>query len=258
MRVRFLPRAKVTEDNLHIDNYWGTIQCMRELHRYEGNIKKRVLVLRSQGKTYSEIMRVLGIKMPKSTLSNWCSNVTLPEWYHDKINQLNAQNFSKVRKIAMTANKLKQKVLLDELAETNRYLKDKLGSNDVLKMLLAVLYLGEGSKWRSHRGLMLGSSDPNIIRLYIRLLQLCYGITPEKLSCRVSYRADQDIRLLEKYWAHVTSISLKNFYKTIPDPRTVGRPTKQKDYKGVAVISCAGTRIQLELEMIPKIILEGL
>ena len=125
-------------------------------------------------------------------------------------------------------------------------------------MLLAFLYLGEGSKWHSHKGLTLGSSSENIILLYIKLLNVCYKIDPKNLKCRVSYRADQNINKLERYWSRATSIPLKNFYKTIPDPRTIGKPTKKKSYKGVCVVMTGHTDIQLELEMIPEIILKGL
>ncbi len=121
-----------------------------------------------------------------------------------------------------------------------------------------MLHLGEGAKWKSHRGLMLGSSDPDIIRLYIKLLKICYGKKNTDMRCRISYRADQDINELETYWSKITNISRSNFYKTRPDPRTVGKPTKNKDYKGVCVITSSGTDIQLELESIAKIILKNI
>ena len=41
---------------------------------------------------------------------------------------------------------------------------------------------------------MLGSSDPTIMLLYIKLLRLCYGIIAVQMKCRISYRADQDIK----------------------------------------------------------------
>lgn len=125
-------------------------------------------------------------------------------------------------------------------------------------MILSFLYLGEGAKRGSHSGIQLGSSDQDIIKLYLRLLKRCYKINPAQLKCRISYRADQDIRSLEEYWSKITKIPLSNFYKTIPDPRTAGKPTKNSDYKGVCVISGSRSYIQLELETISKIILKGL
>ena len=182
----------------------------------------------------------------------------MPKWYKYKIRELNLKSFSKAQQMAWASNKIKRERFLKDLISSNNHLTEKLHDKDVLKMILATLYLGEGSKWRSHSGLVLGSSDPDIIRLYIRLLSLCYGIESKQLRCRISYRADQDIQKLQRYWSRISKIASKNFYKTIPDPRTIGKPTKRKDYMGVCVVSCGGSHIQLELQAIPKLILMGL
>ena len=225
---------------------------------YPRDIRENVKHLRACGKTYSEIEKELNLTIPKSTLSSWCKGITLPSWYLKKAKELSAKNLSRGRQFALTSNRIKHENLLESLNERNKYLTKELNNKNVLKMLLSFLYLGEGSKWKSHRGLILGSSDPDIIRLYIKLLNICYDIKTSVLKCRVSYRVDQNINSLQKFWSKTTGISLKNFYKTIPDPRTIGKPTKNKDYKGVCVISCKGTEKQLELELIPKIILGGL
>lgn len=214
--------------------------------------------LRVLGKTYSEIQRRFKMKIPKSTLSYWCKKIPLPEWYKRKVQHLNEKNLSKAQKMAWVVNKQKQEKLIHKIRQSNVRLKDKLSDKDILKMLLSMLHLGEGAKWKSHRGLYLGSSDSRIIKLYLRLLSICYGIRIDQLRARICYRADQNIKNLQKYWTRVTSIPSKHFYKTKPDPRTVGNVTKKKNYKGVCAISCAGTEIQRELEIIPDIILEGL
>ncbi len=221
-------------------------------------IVDRARELRSRGNTYSEIMRSLKVTMPKSTISNWCSDVKLPSWYQDKIDQLNKKSFSKAQKMAWASNKIKRERLVNEIISRVSNITEKIKNRDVLKVILSVLYLGEGTKWKTHRGLILGNSDPETIKLYIKLLNVCYGIKSDQLKCRISHRADQNLKSLEKYWSNITGISKSNFYKSIPDPRTIGKPTKKKDYKGVCVIHCAGTHIQLELEAIPKIILSGL
>jgi len=61
-----------------------------------------------------------------------------------------------------------------------------------------------------------------------------------------------------RFWSRYTQISLKNFYKTKPNSRTKGKPTKQKDYRGVCVVTLGSTEIQLELELIAEIIFSGL
>lgn len=221
-------------------------------------LKEEAKKLRKQGKTYSEIINTLSIKIPKSTMAVWCRNVKLPDLYWKRLDKINKYNHIKARKAAWLANKQKQERFISKLIKDNEILKYKTKDRDILRIILAILHLGEGAKWKTHRGLQLGSSEPEIISLYTKLLNLCYGIKPNQLKCRISYRADQDLRSLERFWSKVTNIPLINFYKSKPDPRTIGKITKNKNYKGVCVISCAGTHIQLELEEIPRIILKGL
>jgi hypothetical protein len=221
-------------------------------------IKEESRKLRKQGKTYSEIMNILNIKLPKSTIAWWCKDIPLSNLYWKRLEKINKNNREKAQKAAWLANKQKQEKFINKLTKDNEILKNKTKDRDILKIILAILYLGEGAKWKTHRGLQLGSSEPEIIRLYIKLLNLCYGIKPNQLKCRISYRADQNLRSLERFWSKVTNTPLINFYKSKPDPRTIGKITKNKNYKGVCVVSCAGTHIQLELGEIPRIILKGL
>lgn len=220
-------------------------------------LKKQARLLRKRGKTYSEIKSRLGVDIPKSTLSYWCQGVKLPVWYDDKIKELNNKNFSKAQKIAWASNKNKREAFLESVKDESLKIVSFLDKAN-LKIILAALYLGEGAKWRGHSGLMLGSSDPDVILLYMELLNECYGIKPIELKCRISYRADQNIRKLESFWSKITGVPLKNFYKTKPDPRTVGKKTQNKEYKGVCVLTCKGANIQLELEQIVTILIKKL
>lgn len=220
-------------------------------------LHEKVRKLRSKGKTYTEIQHALGISLPKSTLSNWCQGVILPNWYAAKIRELNHKSFKKAQVMAWASMRRKRELFLNKVRRESKKVIKKLNLEN-LKIVLAMLFLGEGAKWKGHSGLLLGSSDPQIILLYITLLERCYKIKPSQLKCRISYRADQNIRELENYWSNVTGITEENFYKTKPDPRTVGKKTEKNDYKGVCVVTCAGSHIQLELEEIAKILLKKL
>ena len=220
-------------------------------------LREKVRKLRSKGKTYSEIRRALDISIPKSTLSNWCQDVVLPDWYNAKIRELNNKSFKKAQVMAWTSIKRKRELHLRKVRRSASAVLRKFNQED-LRVALAMLYLGEGAKWKGHSGLMLGSSDPNLVLLYILLLKKCYKIRLDQLKCRICYRADQDISELEKYWSAITGVPRENFYKTKPDPRTKGRKTKKVDYKGVCVLTCAGAKIQLELEEIARLLLQKL
>lgn len=218
-------------------------------------LKDHVRQLRSQGKTYSEIRQFLKLQVPKSTLSGWCHNVILPVWYQTKIKALNHKNFTKAQQHAWAQLKRKREMFLKAVEHEAEIILARFNL-EALKVALAMLYLGEGAKWQGHSGLMLGNANPEVINLYLVLLKKCYNITPLQVKCRIGYRADQDIKTLEKYWSRITGIPRDNFYKTKPDPRSKGKKTKRLDYKGVCVIMCAGSHIQLELEMITKLLLK--
>lgn len=222
--------------------------------RYAHEARQKIRELRAQGYTYTEIQATLGQKIPKGTLSYICKTVVMPSAYSAKLKELNQKHLEGSRKKALLINANAQKKIIEEIyMQAEKIVPDRL-TNTLAKIALAMLYLGEGSKRTSYRGLSLGSSDPKIIKTYIDLLDLCYDIPLDQLKARVQYRADQDIFYLQTYWSKVTGLPLTHFYKTSPDMRTIGKPTRKADYRGVCVISCGGTKIQLELQAIADIL----
>ncbi len=214
----------------------------------------RAIKLRKQGKTYSEIRRE--IKISKGTLSYWSKKITLSPSALVRLKKTQDTHLIQARAHGVVTLRKRQVDFLNNLRETVSSNVLKTLNVETLKVALAFLHLGEGAKWKSHRGLQLGSSDPTILLLYTKLLAKCYGIDKSRFRCYICYRADQDLRALKKYWSAVLGISIDRFYESKPDPRTIGKTTKNKDYRGVCIVSCAGTTIQQELELIPSIILD--
>ena len=219
-------------------------------------IKLLAIHLRSQGKTFGEIIEKLNMSIPKSTLSGWLKGVKMPKGYYQKIEKLNYTHLRSGKEVALLKIKREKEDLLLKLRNKNKDISRRIDI-DVGKIILAILYLTEGSKRPG--ALMLGSSDVNIIKLFLYLLKKYYDITIDRIKCRVSYRIDQNIEDLESFWSHAINIPVENFYKTIPDPRTKGKTTLKKDYKGVCVVYILNSsRIQLELKIISEILYSGL
>src|SRR3990167_2210544 len=118
-------------------------------------LRKKVRKLRSRGKTYAEIQEVLDTSLPKSTLSGWCRDMILPNWYNAKIKELNRKSLKKAQAMAWASTKHKRELFLGKVRQEAAQVLRKLDSEN-LKIVLAMLYLGEGAKWKSHSGLMLG------------------------------------------------------------------------------------------------------
>lgn len=252
MEVQFLPGAQLNKRTAFVFRMY----LWYNFPMQQGSLRRMAAALRAAGKTYTEIQKELGKTVPKSTLFYWCRNVALPSEYAEKIKLMNEEALRRGRAIALVTKRNKRIEYLNLIRIQANITKNRL-TPEADKLALAMLYLGEGSKWRSHPGLMLGNSDQDIIIIYLTLLKKVYNIEPSILKCRISYRADQNIDELQGFWSRITGIPLKNFYKTKPDPRTVGKKTANNDYRGVCVIMGGSTKIQLELETLPKILFLG-
>jgi hypothetical protein len=135
-------------------------------------------------------------------------------------------------------------------------MKELIQQRDIAKIALAMLYLGEGSKC-TKGSLMFGNSNPGIIRLFLNLLRSCYNIDEKKFRCTLQCRADQNIKKLEKFWSQTTGVPPNQFYQARIDKRTIGKPSKKPDYKGVCRIDYFSADIFNELLQIVKIIQTG-
>lgn len=216
-------------------------------------IRDEIKRLRSLGMMYSEICDEIGRLIPKGTLSYICKDVKLPEEYFVRHKQSLQENLKVAREKALVANTEKLRLRFEKIHEEASRVVTRRSENDYEKIALAMLYLGEGSKYRSYRGLSLGSSDPGILRTYIALLERCYYKKRTDFRVRIQCRDDQNQRKLEVYWTKELGISLDALYPTYSDKRTVGKPTAHSDYKGVCVVSCSGADIQLELDAIARL-----
>jgi hypothetical protein len=214
--------------------------------------KKEAVDLRRKGNTYGMIVRRLNTKIPKSTLSCWFKKVILSKDALEKLNNSISENIKKAHVAAANAKKEKRIKYLEEIKNKVSHLKKIKNSKDIAKIILAVLYLGEGSKNR--RSMMLGNSDPKIIKLFLKLLRLCYSVDESKFRCTLQCRADQNIEELEKFWQKITGIRPDKFYKARIDPRTIGKKSKKLDYKGVCRIDYFSADVFNEIKIIMEII----
>jgi hypothetical protein len=225
------------------------------VNRYSPDFKNKVIELRTSGKTFFEICTFLKTTIPKSTISSWCKNIPLPDDYLKKIAHLNRRNLYKSRKKAWLVNKIKRKKYLDRIDIQNMPVASKIKDKSTAMIALAMLCLGEASKSKTkHRQFSFGNSDPRIVVIFLSLLKNFEQFDLNKIRCTVQCRADQDTLVLEKYWRQITKIPKRLFYPSRYDPRTVGKPTKNKDYHGVLVMDYYDRNIQLTLESLANIV----
>jgi hypothetical protein len=226
------------------------------MKRYSNKIRNSVITLRRQGKTYTEIRKITDLYITKSTLSNWCKNITLPDNYKEKIKRFNNSTLTKARLSALKARKVKQIKFNVSLIKDNQKIAKKIHSNDIAKIALSMLCLGEASKYnpKTKTAFYLGSSNYVIIILFLKLLSTFKTFDVYKIRCTVQCRSDQDTELLKKYWMKITKIPASQFYKPQIDPRTIGKPTLNEKYMGVLRVDYFDRKIQLDLESLAQLI----
>lgn len=219
----------------------------------EQNVRDEIRQLRAKGMTYREICQEIGREVSKGSLSYICKDVVLPDEYFIRYKSILQENAKLAREKALIANKRILQTRLDTIQNRAQSVAASSSQIDHAKTCLAMLYIAEGSKYRSYRGLAMGSSDPDILRMFISLLEHCYHKKHSDFHARIQHRDDQNEQDLQAYWANELNLLPDAFYSSYVDKRTIGRPTRRMDYKGVCVVSCSGADIQLELDAIARI-----
>lgn len=212
------------------------------------NYKTLVQSMRLNGKTFSQINNELGLEIPKSTMSDWCRDLVLEGRFLEKLENSKLDSL----RSAWDSNAKKRKLYLESLFKKNETINEKLLDKQVMKLLLAMLFWGEGSK--SGGRLTFANSDPNMVKFYLKLLRKAYKTDESKFRCTLQCRADQDVEKLEVFWSNITDIPKNKFYKARIDRRTIGKITKKFDYKGVCVLDYFSADIFNELKVITQIV----
>lgn len=136
------------------------------MRRYDLEVVNEAKRLRSTGHTYSEIRKDLDLIVPKGTLHSWFKEIVLPKSYYLKLKKMNNTHLDKARLIAFEKNRIKRQEFLDSLDEVNKEVSESIHNYQAAKIALAMLCLGEASKYGTGSSFYLGSSDPKIIIIF--------------------------------------------------------------------------------------------
>lgn len=181
--------------------------------------KQQALRLRLSGKSYNEIAGLIGV--PKSTLSNWLSNLELP----DKARKRLAHRVSSGASRGLEKRNRNQ----THLAIQRMRLARNAGQKEVSRLTLheltllgAGLYWAEGykreiirngKKRTSHR-IALANSDPMLIRMFLQFLRKSCRVTDDRITASVRLYQHMNEKVTLAFWQKITGLPKKNFRKT--------------------------------------------
>src|SRR3989344_3938088 len=149
--------------------------------------KQTALELRKKGFSYSEIQE--RIKIPKSTLSSWLKSIKLTDYQTQKLKD-------KREKIAK-ANSAKKSLSIErQIEEIKNSSSKNIGqiSRRELWLIGIILYWLKKNKDDFKNGVMFSSSDPDIMKLFLKWLKEAGGTKKEekKLDREVNKNLDID------------------------------------------------------------------
>ncbi|WP_335940148.1 hypothetical protein [Streptomyces sp. PTD5-9] len=238
LRRAGLSRRQI-RDRLHIDNNDILNRLVQgepapewtKRPNAKDDLRAKARELRLQGMTYDQIQVELGCS--KSSISLWVRDLPKPEpRYTDE-----------ERRALMNAGLSRLRAAQDEdRRRTKAQACAAVGELSDRELFLAgvTLYWAEGAKDKTYsrrESLLFINSDPNVITLYLRWLELL-GVTRERLHLRVSIHESADVAGAERFWADLTGVPVTSFQKATlkkHNPRTVRKNTAET-YRGCLII----------------------
>lgn len=212
--------------------------------------KFKAYKLRMAGRSYNEITRLL--KIPKSTLSGWFTDLELPEEATKRLG--NRVHTASLR--GLIARNKNQTIMAEARSrkmhnEGNKLIKN-INKRDLLIIGVA-LYWAEGYKrpivihgrTRTSHRVSLTNSDPNLICIFLEFLRETCKIPDEKITIWIRYFEHQDPVYLLDFWQKRCNMPYSNLRKTL---QTVSISSqRKKSYNslpfGVAQISVNSTNL---------------
>jgi len=202
--------------------------------------------LRKQGKSIKTIANIVGIS--PSSVSLWCSDILLSDLQKENLSKNNLQKIKKGFNIA-SENRKKERI-----NRVNFY--KKIGVSKVAKLssrelflIGSALYWAEGDK--KQRRVVFINSDPEMILIFIKWLDICLNIPKERLYCRIEINQIHQKRFfdIQNYWTKLTNIPLTQFRHPSFKKSKISKiyQNSQNYYGSLQITVSRGTNLNYEI-----------
>lgn len=194
------------------------------------DLRAKARELRLQGLTHDQIQLELGCS--KSSISLWVRDLPKPP-------KRTREEASSIARRGWDATLQRREI---EREGTKRAAADEIGAmtDRELFMLGVALYWAEGTKDKAYdrrESLKFINSDPNVITVYLRWLELL-EVPRERLTFCVSIHESADVPAAEQFWADLAGVAPSAFNKTSlkrHNPKTLRKNTGEA-YRGCLVV----------------------
>lgn len=205
---------------------------------YNQKIREKAESYRKLGYSIKEIARLF--KISPDTASRWLREINLDSQAMVRLNKRRIYGQEKSRKILIS----RATIINEQIARKARYSLNKVPSSKELSQLFcALLFWCEGSK--SNNSLKFTNSDPQLIKLFLKLLRVGYTLDEKKFRALMHLHAYHNETKQRRFWQKITGIPKGQFNRSYMKPNT-GK-NKRKNYPGCLAITYYDSKVAKEL-----------
>ncbi len=215
---------------------------LRKKARYGRELREKIELLRSEGKTYTEIRNEFSI--PKSTLSAWLGK-KYPDIFDKKAQALHLKRARVLSAESLNKRSAARNLIAQKHATETA---SALPFSDIsfLKSLLAMLYWAEGTKFEGVNSMKFVNTDPRLLKLYLTLLRRCFPIDEKRVRIRVHIHHYHDKKKVVRFWSKLLKVPDDQFGKLYIKKRSDTKKFR-KNFMGICFIAYSDVHIFREI-----------
>jgi hypothetical protein len=176
------------------------------------HLKEKAIRLRKDGKSYNEIINILGIKS-KGTLSLWFKDLKLSEKSRRLLEKNN--KLAHDRGLFINNSNRNTRIKIENLKAYNMG-KECINSISEKELLLigSALYWGEGSKSErtTSTPLDFSNSDPKMVSVYMKFIRKILKIPEEKIRAGIHLYPSTNVEEARRFWSRITNLPVDRFF----------------------------------------------
>lgn len=187
---------------------------MGSIFIYMRSDKQKIIVLRKQGLSYSQISNKTGVA--KSTLSSWLKNIELSKKAQERI-ALRVNKKSIVKLIQYNKSQTKKAQKRHALSREKGQKEFKQLKSDPLFIAGVALYWAEGykmgaqgSRWKS---VDFANADSSMITMMMRFFRKFCTESDQEFTMQIIAHANVSGKKALLHWSETTAIPIKQFLK---------------------------------------------
>lgn len=166
--------------------------------------RQRALVLREEGKSYSQIKEILNVG--KGTLSFWLKDHPLPEKRIRELRDWNQQRIERYRQTRHTQKENRLKIVYEQ----QKKIVFPFSKRD---LLIAGLFLYWGERSKTKPELEVANTDPAVPRFFIYWVTKFLKLDKSKIRAHLHLYSDMDVEKELIFWSRALDIQKTQFMK---------------------------------------------